>query len=114
MREPEVIADLRARIARIEGATSRYAAHPFGVDAIDRHLPGGGLASGVLHEVAGSPDLADDAGATIFLAGIVLVRQKPGSAKGVMFITLEDETEVANLVVWTNVFEANRRTVFGA
>ena len=53
-------------------------------------------------------------GRYVELAGIVLVRQKPGSAKGVMFITLEDETEVANLVVWTTVFEANRRTVLGA
>jgi len=53
-------------------------------------------------------------GRYVELAGIVLVRQKPGSAKGVMFITLEDETEVANLVVWTNVFEKNRRTVLGA
>ncbi|RYD45598.1 MAG: DNA polymerase III subunit alpha [Sphingomonadales bacterium] len=53
-------------------------------------------------------------GRWIELAGVVLVRQKPGSAKGVMFITLEDETEVANLVVWTKVFEANRRTVLGA
>jgi error-prone DNA polymerase len=34
------------------------------------------------------------------VAGLVLVRQKPGSAKGVLFITLEDETEVANLIVW--------------
>ncbi len=53
-------------------------------------------------------------GRWIELAGIVLVRQKPGSAKGVMFITLEDETDVANLVVWTQVFEANRRTVLSA
>jgi error-prone DNA polymerase len=53
-------------------------------------------------------------GRYVELAGIVLVRQKPGSAKGVMFITLEDETEVANLVVWTRTFEANRRTVLGA
>jgi error-prone DNA polymerase len=53
-------------------------------------------------------------GRWIELAGVVLVRQKPGSAKGVMFITLEDETNVANLVVWTKVFEANRRTVLGA
>ena len=53
-------------------------------------------------------------GRYVELAGIVLVRQKPGSAKGVMFITLEDETEVANLVVWTDVFEKNRRTVLGA
>jgi len=47
-------------------------------------------------------------------AGIVLVRQRPGSAKGVMFITLEDETGIANLVVWPQVFEANRRTVLSA
>jgi error-prone DNA polymerase len=53
-------------------------------------------------------------GRYVELAGIVLVRQKPGSAKGVMFITLEDETDVANLVVWTNVFEQNRRIVLGA
>jgi len=47
-------------------------------------------------------------------AGIVLVRQRPGSAKGVMFITLEDETGVANLVVWPQVFEKNRRTILSA
>ncbi|KAB0676325.1 error-prone DNA polymerase [Aureimonas leprariae] len=48
------------------------------------------------------------------VAGLVLVRQRPGSAKGVMFITVEDETGVANLVVWTKTFEANRRAVLGA
>jgi error-prone DNA polymerase len=47
-------------------------------------------------------------------AGIVLVRQRPGSAKGVIFITLEDESGVANLVVWSQVFENNRRTVLSA
>ncbi|QIR86489.1 OB-fold nucleic acid binding domain-containing protein [Paracoccus sp. AK26] len=47
-------------------------------------------------------------------AGLVLVRQRPGSAKGVMFITLEDETGVANLVVWAKVFEAHRRIVLGS
>ncbi|VDS10567.1 Error-prone DNA polymerase [Paracoccus haematequi] len=48
------------------------------------------------------------------VAGLVLVRQRPGSAKGVMFITLEDESGVANLVIWTRVFEAHRRTILGA
>jgi protein ImuA len=71
MHEPQVLADLRARIARIEGAGTRYGAIPFGVDAIDSRLPGGGIATGALHELAGSPDLADDASATIFLAGIL-------------------------------------------
>lgn len=47
-------------------------------------------------------------------AGLVLVRQRPGSAKGVMFVTLEDETGIANLVVWAKVFEANRRAVMSA
>ena len=45
------------------------------------------------------------------VAGLVLVRQKPGSAKNVTFITLEDETGVANLVVWEAVYEKHRRTV---
>ncbi|MFC3692267.1 MULTISPECIES: error-prone DNA polymerase [Methylopilaceae] len=48
------------------------------------------------------------------IAGVVLVRQRPGSAKGVMFITLEDESGVANLVVWPSVFEKNRRTILSA
>jgi error-prone DNA polymerase len=47
-------------------------------------------------------------------AGIVLVRQRPGSAKGVMFITLEDESGIANLVVWAKVFEQYRRVVLSA
>jgi error-prone DNA polymerase len=53
-------------------------------------------------------------GRWINLAGLVLVRQKPGSAKGVMFITIEDETDIANLVVWTSIFEKHRRIVLGA
>lgn len=47
-------------------------------------------------------------------AGLVLVRQRPGSAKGVMFITLKDETGIANLVVWVKVFEKYRRIVLSA
>lgn len=47
-------------------------------------------------------------------AGLVLVRQRPGSAKGTMFITIEDETGIANLVVWPKVFEAFRRIVLSA
>jgi error-prone DNA polymerase len=47
-------------------------------------------------------------------AGIVLVRQKPGSAKGVMFITIEDETGIANLVIWPLLYEKQRRIVHSA
>ncbi|MDI4665967.1 error-prone DNA polymerase [Xanthobacter autotrophicus] len=50
----------------------------------------------------------------IEVAGLVLVRQRPGSAKGVMFMTIEDETGVANVVVWQKVFEQLRRTVLGS
>ena len=53
-------------------------------------------------------------GARVTVAGLVLVRQRPGSAKGVMFITLEDETEVANLIVWPSLFERQRRLVLSA
>ncbi|HEY4735838.1 MAG TPA: OB-fold nucleic acid binding domain-containing protein, partial [Xanthobacteraceae bacterium] len=44
-------------------------------------------------------------------AGLVLVRQRPGTSKGVVFMTLEDETDIANVIVWPKVFEKNRRTV---
>jgi len=53
-------------------------------------------------------------GRRIAVGGLVLVRQRPGTAKGVVFLTLEDETGVANIVVWRDAFEANRRTVMGA
>ncbi|MCM0000091.1 MAG: error-prone DNA polymerase [Erythrobacter sp.] len=48
------------------------------------------------------------------VAGVVLIRQRPGSAKGVTFITLEDETGVINLVVWPDLKEKNRKVVMGA
>ena len=53
-------------------------------------------------------------GRRLSIAGLVLIRQRPGSAKGVCFITLEDETGVANLVIWPDVFEKQRKIVMGA
>ena len=53
-------------------------------------------------------------GQRVTVAGLVLVRQRPGSAKGVMFITIEDETGVANLVLWPDRFERQRRLVLTA
>jgi error-prone DNA polymerase len=47
-------------------------------------------------------------------AGVVLVRQRPGSANGVVFMTLEDETGIANIVVWPKVMERFRKEVMGA
>ncbi|MFM2043727.1 MAG: hypothetical protein RLY86_2303 [Pseudomonadota bacterium] len=48
------------------------------------------------------------------VAGLVLVRQRPGSAKGVIFVTLEDETGVVNLVLMPDVFERYRKQVLGS
>ena len=50
-------------------------------------------------------------GARVCVAGLVLVRQRPGTAKGVIFLTLEDETGVANVVVWAAIYERFRRAV---
>jgi error-prone DNA polymerase len=48
------------------------------------------------------------------IAGIVLIRQRPGSANGVVFITIEDETGIANLIVWPAILERFRRAALGA
>ena len=53
-------------------------------------------------------------GRAVTVAGVVLVRQRPGSAKGVVFLTLEDEFSVCNAVIWPDVLEAHRATVMGA
>lgn len=51
------------------------------------------------------------AGARVTVAGLVLLRQRPGTAQGVVFVTLEDETGVVNVVIWRTVFERFRRAV---
>jgi DNA polymerase III alpha subunit len=50
-------------------------------------------------------------GARVTVAGLVLVRQRPGTAGGVIFVTLEDETGSANVVVWKAIYERFRRAV---
>jgi len=94
----EVVADYRSK-----GLTLR--AHPVSflraTLARDRMVPCAALAS------IGN-------GRPVRLAGIVLVRQKPGSAKGVMFVTIEDETGIANLVVLPSLFEQQRRLILSA
>jgi error-prone DNA polymerase len=57
-------------------------------------------------------DLRQESRVTV--AGLVLVRQRPGTAKGVIFMTLEDETDIANIIVWPKAFEKNRRIVMTA
>jgi error-prone DNA polymerase len=53
-------------------------------------------------------------GRWVEVAGLVLLRQRPGTAKGVMFITIEDETGIANLIVWPSVYERQRRIILSA
>ncbi|MDW3222905.1 MAG: OB-fold nucleic acid binding domain-containing protein [Paracoccaceae bacterium] len=49
--------------------------------------------------------------ARVTVAGLVILRQRPGTAKGVIFITLEDETGVVNVIVWRHIYEKFRRAV---
>ena len=68
---------------------------------------------GAVHNMELSSDaLPQDSMVTV--AGLVLIRQQPGTAKGVVFLTIEDETGPANIIVWPKVFRENRRTVMTA
>jgi error-prone DNA polymerase len=53
-------------------------------------------------------------GARVDVSGIVTIRQQPGSANGVIFMTIEDETSIANIIVWPQVVERFRPIVLGA
>jgi error-prone DNA polymerase len=53
-------------------------------------------------------------GAWVKLSGVVLIRQRPGSAKGVVFMTIEDETGIANLVIWSKIMDRFRKTIITA
>src|SRR5215203_4674707 len=72
-------------------------------------LRGLGVTTNVEHR---SPALPLNSPLTV--AGIVLIRQRPGTAKGVVFVTLEDETGISNVIVWRDVFEANRKVAMTA
>ncbi|HDO51705.1 MAG TPA: error-prone DNA polymerase, partial [Rhizobiales bacterium] len=62
-----------------------------------------------------SRDLAHlPVGRLVNVAGIVLVRQRPGTASGVIFATIEDEAGVANIIIWPKIFERRRRIVMAA
>ena len=54
---------------------------------------------------------APPGGARVTVAGLVILRQRPGTARGVIFLTLEDETGVVNIVVWHALYERFRRAV---
>ncbi len=70
------------------------------------------LAAHAIVEAGRLPEIAS--GRRVSVAGLVLVRQRPGTASGVIFATLEDETGVANVIVWPKVFERFRGIVLGA
>ena len=50
-------------------------------------------------------------GTIVCVAGLVILRQRPGTAKGVIFLTLEDETGTVNIVIWRSLYEKFRRTI---
>lgn len=62
-----------------------------------------------LTSAAGVRDASN--GATLRVAGLVITRQRPGTASGVIFITLEDETGTINVIVWPKTYERFRRAV---
>ncbi len=70
------------------------------------------LAADAIVEAGRLPEIKS--GRRISVAGLVLVRQRPGTASGVIFATLEDETGVANVIVWPKIFERFRPIVLGA
>jgi len=92
-------------IADYQSLSLSLKAHPleFLRPGLDRR---GAVTAAGLHEMRN--------GARAAVAGLVLVRQRPGTAQGVIFMTIEDETASANVVVWPKVFEAQRGVVMGA
>jgi error-prone DNA polymerase len=84
-------------------------AHPMSFLREDFKRPHGGRSVVECQQLRSLKD-----GARVSVAGVVLVRQRPGSAKGVVFMTIEDETGVANAVVWPKMLEAFRKVVMTA
>ena len=85
--QPDRIAALRARVAAVATSTTDHGVLPFEVDQVDDRLAAGGLSAGGLHEVAGnSTSLADDAAATLFVAGVA-ARFAASAASPVLWAT---------------------------
>ena len=81
-----------------------------------RHHPAAFLRAGLLRNriVTCAEAMQARDGQWLETAGLVLVRQKPGSAKGVLFITIEDETGISNAVIWPKLFEKQRRLILSS
>jgi error-prone DNA polymerase len=112
--EPELVEPAVALVAMTEGSEVIEDYRSVGL-SLRRHPVAflrGELGRRGVMSCAGLADARD--GARVVVGGVVLVRQRPGSARGVLFITIEDETGIANLVVWSSVFERERRLILGA
>ena len=95
-----------------EHVAEDYAALRFSLKAHPVSFLRAGFAAEGIAESARLPELPN--GARVAVAGLVLVRQRPGTAKGVIFATLEDETGVVNVIVWPKTFARYRKTVLQA
>ncbi len=100
------------RLSESEHVVADYASLRLSLKAHPVSFLRGTLEKAGMVSAAALAELPD--GARVTLAGLVLVRQRPGSAKGVIFATLEDETGVANIVVWPDCFERYRGTLLKA
>src|SRR5262249_26783212 len=94
----EVIHDYRAQGLSLRG-------HPFG--PLRPSLTAQGVVRAVELQTL-------EAGRSYQVAGLVLLRQRPGTAKGVTFMTIEDETGTVNLIIWRAVWERHRRVAHHA
>jgi error-prone DNA polymerase len=95
-----------------EHVVDDYAALRFSLKAHPLSFLRAGLEAEGIVETARLADLPN--GKRLKVAGLVIVRQRPGTAKGVIFATLEDETGIANVIVWPDVFARYRPVVLGA
>jgi error-prone DNA polymerase len=100
------------RLSESEHVVADYASLRLSLKAHPVSFLRGTLEAAGMVPAAALAELPD--GARVTLAGLVLVRQRPGSAKGVIFATLEDETGVANVVVWPDCFERFRTILLRA
>ncbi len=95
-----------------EHVVDDYASLRFSLKAHPVSFLRDGLAAEGIVEAARLAEWPKDA--PVKVAGLVLVRQRPGTAKGVIFATLEDETGVVNVIVWPDVFARQRKVLLGA
>ncbi len=99
-------------MALSEHVVDDYASLRFSLKAHPVSFLREGLRAEGIVEAAALAELPKDR--RVRVAGLVLVRQRPGTAKGVIFATLEDETGVANVIVWPDVFARRRKVLLSA